>query len=61
MARVTRSELLERINATGKHIPTPQIISSGKSITLVKSRTVVRFERDIMDHWSGSRGCLFIV
>ena len=39
--RVTRSELLERIHATGKRIPTPCILSEGKSISLAKTEQLL--------------------
>ena len=58
--RVTRSELLERINATGKHIPTPQIMSSGKSITLAKVEQLLGL-RGYHGSWSGAEGAVYRV
>ena len=58
--RVTRSELLERINTTGKHIPTPKIISSGKSMSLAKAEQLLGF-RGFHGSLAGAEGVVYRV
>ena len=58
--RVTRSELLERINTTGKHIPTPKIISSGKSMSLAKVEQLLGF-RGFHGSLAGAEGVVYRV